>query len=115
MHLSKVIFNSTKYPTHDKYPFNLKLLCKTPHITFTKPVTLFVGENGTGKSTLLKAICLKWGLHIWQFDEGGRFEINPFEQQLYKYIDVEWINGFVPGSYFASRDTAKILTCLFLF
>jgi predicted ATPase len=103
MHLRRITLNIEKYPTSDKYPFNLKLLQATQDIVFKKPVTLFVGENGTGKSTLLKAICLKCGIHIWKFDEGGRFEVNPFEEQLYKFIDVEWIHGSVPGSYFASQ------------
>ena len=103
MHLKSVTLNSDKYPTKDKYPFNLKLLHATHDIIFTKPVTLFVGENGTGKSTLLKAICLKCGIHIWQFEQGSRLEINLFEEELYRYMDIEWIDGSVPGSYFASQ------------
>jgi predicted ATPase len=38
------------------FPFNLPLLQATKKIEFTSPVTFFVGENGTGKSTLLEAI-----------------------------------------------------------
>jgi predicted ATPase len=30
------------------------------------PVTLFVGENGTGKSTLLQAVCRRCNIHIWE-------------------------------------------------
>jgi len=77
MHLEKVVFDSEKYPVKDKYPFNQPYLYQTRELVFSKPITLFVGENGTGKSTLLKAICLKCGIHIWRFEEGSRFEINP--------------------------------------
>jgi len=112
MHLEKVVFDSEKYPVNDKYPFNQQYLYKTRELVFSKPITIFVGENGTGKSTLLKAICLKCGIHIWRFEEGSRFEINPYENDLYKYISVKWSNGSVPGSFFASqifRDFAELL------
>src|ERR1051325_9764147 len=38
------------------FPFNLPLLRSFKEIQFHQPVTFFVGENGTGKSTLLEAI-----------------------------------------------------------
>ena len=36
-------------------------------LTFHRPATFFVGENGTGKSTLLEAIAVAWGFN----PEGG--------------------------------------------
>lgn len=33
---------------------------QTDYIPFTKPVTIFTGENGTGKSTLLEAMDCQW-------------------------------------------------------
>jgi predicted ATPase len=38
------------------FPFNLPLVQSLDMVEFSTPVTLFVGENGTGKSTLLEAI-----------------------------------------------------------
>jgi predicted ATPase len=38
-----------------EYPFNLPLVRRLD-IEFTSPVTFFVGENGTGKSTVIEAI-----------------------------------------------------------
>jgi predicted ATPase len=38
------------------YPFNLPVLSRGLDLTFTATVTFFVGENGTGKSTLLEAL-----------------------------------------------------------
>ncbi|WP_304341366.1 AAA family ATPase [Metaclostridioides mangenotii] len=32
-------------------------------IEFRKPITFFVGENGTGKSTLLEAIAVSFGFN----------------------------------------------------
>lgn len=70
---------------------------------FETPVTFFVGENGTGKSTLLEAIALACNVHIWRRDESTRYQVNPCEKQLFRYITVEWRNGAVPGSYFGSE------------
>jgi predicted ATPase len=39
----------------DEYPFNLPLV-RSLDINFKSPVTFFVGENGTGKSTVMEAL-----------------------------------------------------------
>ncbi len=38
------------------FPFNLPVVQSLKELAFRTPVTFFVGENGTGKSTLLEAI-----------------------------------------------------------
>ena len=103
MHLQQIRINPEKYPTKSSYPFNLKIFEETQSLTFQSPVTFFVGENGSGKSTLLRAICLRCGVHIWEDNERIRFQNNPFENELYKAIDIEWANGSVPGSFFGSQ------------
>jgi len=40
----------------DTYPFSIPVVQHLDHLTFDSPVTFFVGENGTGKSTMLEAI-----------------------------------------------------------
>lgn len=102
MHLNKVELFPEAFPTRKWYPFNQPIFHKTRTIGLDRPVTLFVGENGTGKSTLLEAICYKCGVHMWHGSERRRLEINPYENQLYRYISVEWTNGRVPGSFFGS-------------
>lgn len=41
-------------------------------LAFTKPVTIFVGENGVGKSTLIEAIAIRMGFN----PEGGTVNFN---------------------------------------
>lgn len=49
----------------ERFPFNLPLLQDGAlEIAFTKPVTILVGENGTGKSTLLEAIARQCGFNL---------------------------------------------------
>ncbi len=103
MHLTKITLFPQKYPGGDHYPFNLPVLQQTERITFDSPLTFFVGENGAGKSTLLRALAQKCRIHIWKDEDKVRFESNPYEELLYKFIDVSWTNGKVSGSYFDSE------------
>jgi predicted ATPase len=112
MHLRSVTLHPETYPTQDQYPFNLEILCHTGQVPFHTPVTLFVGENGTGKSTLLEALAYKCGIHIWRSAERTRVKNNPYEGTLSDYISVEWRDGRVPGSFFGSsifQDFVKML------
>jgi predicted ATPase len=112
MHLRSVAFRSETYPTRDCYPFNLSVIQQTKRIVFDAEVTLFVGENGTGKSTLLEAISQTCNIFIWRDSERARFECNPYEDKFHQYLVLEWTNGFVPGSFFGSdifRQFAQIL------
>ena len=103
MHLKEVTFHSGKYSARDCYPFNLALFHETKQITFDSPVTLFVGENGTGKSTLLEALAAACNIHIWRNMATSRPDCNPYEDKFHRYISVAWSNGRVPGSFFGSR------------
>ena len=112
MHLAQIQFFPEKYPTTSRYPFNLKIYQESEPLTFQSPVTFLVGENGAGKSTLLKALCQKCGVHIWQNAKGMRLESNPYEEILYRYMDVKWTNGMVPGSFFGSETFQSFAECL---
>ena len=51
----------------DSYFNQIQALRNTDHIDFDYPVTLFAGENGSGKSTFLEAIAVAYGFN----PEGG--------------------------------------------
>jgi predicted ATPase len=103
MHLKKVTLCPEKFPTKEHYPFNLILIQETKSLTFTSPVTFFVGENGSGKSTLLEAVTRKCGIMMWQGIPRPRYKASPYEKELYKAIDVKWQAKRVPGSFFGSH------------
>jgi len=112
MHLRSVTIHPDRYPTRQFYPFNLDVLERTGRIGFETPVTLFVGENGTGKSTLLEALAHRAAIHIWQDRGGSRCQVNPYENKFYRCISLDWADGRVPGSFFGAavfRDFARIL------
>ncbi len=112
MHIRSLEILHDTFPERDCYPFNLRIFRETDRIGFPGPVTFFIGENGTGKSTLLRAIARAADIHIWEEHEGTRDRANPFEEMLHKSIRLEWTDGRVPGSYFASeifRHFAEVL------
>lgn len=51
----------------DQYPFSLPIFRELETLEFHPQVTFIIGENGTGKSTLLEAIAIAWGFN----PEGG--------------------------------------------
>jgi predicted ATPase len=81
----------------------MEIFRKTDTVDFFRPVTFFVGENGTGKSTLLRAIARGCSIHIWEEHEGRRDRRNPYEDLLCESLRIEWTDGNVPRSFFASE------------
>lgn len=69
-----------------EYPFSLPVFRNLDCIDFHPKVTFIVGENGTGKSTLLEAIAIAWGFN----PEGGTrnflFSTRDSHSQLYRNI-----------------------------
>jgi len=49
------------------YPFSIPSVIALPHLKFSSPVTFFVGENGSGKSTIIESIAVAAGFNA----EGG--------------------------------------------
>ena len=103
MFLAQVTIQSETFPNTDAYPFSLSILNQTRTLAFNQGITLFSGENGTGKSTLLKALAIGCGIHIWEPEFQLRCETNPHEKTLHRHLSVTWSQGPVPGSYFGSQ------------
>jgi predicted ATPase len=112
MHISKVCLLHDSFPTGEQYPFNLEIFRKTDCIVFSRPVTFFIGENGTGKSTLLKAIARHCSIHIWEETGRARLNYNQYEDDLSRFLNVAQNADTIQGSFFASeifRHFAEIL------
>jgi predicted ATPase len=73
-------------PSFEEYPFSLPVVRGLEKLDFAADVTFFIGENGTGKSTLLEAIAQL--LHY--NPEGGNkntlFSTKETHSSLYKYL-----------------------------
>jgi predicted ATPase len=67
-----VSLSRDKVESFDEYPFSVPVIRNLQSLTFHPDVTFFVGENGTGKSTLVEAIAQLLGYN----PEGGNKNIN---------------------------------------
>jgi predicted ATPase len=65
-YLKRIWIDSSRIADRDAYPFCLSFLHDEFALTFDRPITIIVGENGTGKSTLLEGIAALAG-----YDEAG--------------------------------------------
>ena len=57
-------------------------------ISFSSPVTFFVGENGTGKSTLLEAIAVACGFNAEGGSRNFNFATKETHSELWKHLSV---------------------------
>lgn len=87
LYIEKVMFgkdfNDESYIL--KIPVVKKLLQKK-ELRFNKPVTFIVGENGTGKSTLLEAIAVCAGFNAEGGSKNFNFSTKSTESALHQYI-----------------------------
>jgi len=65
-YLKRIWLESSKIADREAYPFCLPLLHDDFELSFDRAITIIVGENGTGKSTLLEGIAVLAG-----YDEAG--------------------------------------------
>jgi predicted ATPase len=65
-YLRRIWLDPARAPDRAAYPFCLPFLQENFELSFTSAITIIVGENGTGKSTLLEGIAVLAG-----YDEAG--------------------------------------------
>lgn len=64
--IQKIVIDWERIP-RGSYLYDIEAISGVDEITLNRPITFLVGENGTGKSTLLEAIAVAYGFN----PEGG--------------------------------------------
>jgi predicted ATPase len=83
MRLKKISLLRDQVTRWDEYPFNIPSIASLKALEVSSRVCFFVGENGTGKSTLLEGIAAHYGFGL----EGGNRNFSPSTTGSVKSID----------------------------
>jgi predicted ATPase len=91
------------------YPFALPAVRGLP-LVLSSPVSVLVGDNGTGKSTLVEAIAVAAGFNA----EGGSgqvsFETATTHSELSRYLRLSWSRRLRPGFFLRAESFYNVAT-----
>ncbi len=81
-----------------KFPFSIPILSQGLNLDFSSNVTFFVGENGSGKSTILEAIASGCGFNHSGGNRNHSYSSSDDESDLASALRLSWMpkvtNGF---------------------
>lgn len=99
--IKEIIYKKEEIEDLNKYPYNIKVLENFTNLKLKSPVTFLIGENGTGKSTLIEAIAIACGLNPEGGTQNFSFSTKNTHSDLYKYLTINKIG--VPETKFFLR------------
>ena len=88
----------------------IKYLSNKITLSFSSPVTFFVGENGTGKSTLLEAIAVAYGFNAEGGSRNFTFSTNATHSELYKHITISKRDFAKDGFFLRAESLYNVAT-----
>ena len=71
-----------------KYPVNIDVVKNFKELKFNSQVTFFIGENGTGKSTLIEAIAVALGMPAEGGTNNFMYETKNTTSELSEYLRI---------------------------
>ena len=81
-YIRSVKLDREKVPSFSEYPFNLPAIRDLHSLSFHPKVTFIIGENGSGKSTILESIAVAYGFNA----EGGTKNFNFTSRATYSNL-----------------------------
>jgi predicted ATPase len=103
IHLCEVSLpDRTDYPA--RFPFHLPVIQSLETLTFSSEVTFFVGENGSGKSTVLEAIACAADLPTVGSDRISNDPTLAAVRALSEYLRWSWTKRTRRGFFMRSED-----------
>lgn len=96
---------SRKHSRDDSaFPFNVPTIAQLETLSFSSPVTFFVGENGSGKSTLLEAIAAGVNAITVGRDEVARDDSLSHARVLADSLRFSWKKKSARGFFLRAED-----------
>jgi len=87
-YLRSVSLNREKIAGAAAYPFSIPAVRTLQTLTLHSDVTFLVGENGTGKSTLLEAIAVAWGFNAEGGSKNFNFATRASHSELHRHLGI---------------------------
>lgn len=90
------------------FPFNIAAVRFSRQVQLDSRVTIFIGDNGTGKSTLLEsiALCLRLPLIGGHINDYSGFEA---AETLKPFMEIEWKRQTSKGFFFRAEDFSDFI------
>jgi len=96
----------------DKFPFTIPALKHGLSITFTRPITFLVGENGSGKSTILEAIAAKCGFNLLGGNRNHSYSAGTQDAALAPFLRLSWTEKVGDGFFMRAESFFNFATYL---
>ena len=104
LHLKSIIVREFNVQEKDSFPFDLEIVKSLREIQFTSPVTFFVGENGSGKSTILESIaCAVESITVGSESVRTDKSLAPV-RKLAQYFRLAWTKRTRKGFFLRAED-----------
>jgi len=87
-YIKYIELDRNKVPSFSEYPFNLPAIRNLNVLSFHPKVTFIVGENGSGKSTILESIAVEFGFNAEGGTRNFNFSSRATHSDLNQYIKV---------------------------
>ena len=104
IHLKTVTFRDWDDESNNSYPFSLELVRNLNRLTFDSPVTFFVGENGSGKSTVLEALACAIGSVSVGSESLQTDETMAQARKLAGFLKLAWTKRVHRGFFLRAED-----------
>ena len=76
---------SINVPKKDEYPYNIPVLANGLQLELENNITFIIGENGSGKSTILEAIAEKCEYNLSGGSKNHRYDDYRTEARIYNF------------------------------
>lgn len=96
--------------TPNQHPFTIPVLSKGLNIDFKSNVTFFVGENGSGKSTILEAIAERCGFNLSGGSRSHSYKRYETESGLASALKLSWFPKVTTGFFLRAESFFNFAT-----